>query len=185
MVSHQGGRILVELKAGVTSSTAKSNLTSAASSAVIRVAIEASAPTDEHRVMAILPRDNLLQRVDGFGQVRAMAANISQLLVCLSQSLPEPNFFLLDQYLLSAEQQQYRRRQYWLTRSIYSTSRGGSFRDCNAYTGRWGIQIVVSTSVKSGQGMDRFRQLAARNQVICVKRRIGRRKIIADPLVAT
>ncbi len=55
-------------------------------------------------VIARLPRDNLLQRQDGFGHVRAIAANVTQLIVCLAVE-PEPNRFLLDQYLLSAEQQ--------------------------------------------------------------------------------
>ncbi|MCP4188227.1 MAG: ribosome small subunit-dependent GTPase A, partial [Gammaproteobacteria bacterium] len=46
----------------------------------------------------------LLQRVDGFGQVKSVAANITQLFICLAVK-PEPNLFLLDQYLLVAEQQ--------------------------------------------------------------------------------
>ncbi len=61
--------------------------------------------TDQEAIIiAIQPRDNLLQRVDGFGQVKAVAANVTQLIICLSIE-PEPNLFLLDQYLLSAEQQ--------------------------------------------------------------------------------
>lgn len=55
-------------------------------------------------IVSILPRDNLLQRQDGFGQTKAIAANVSQLLICLALE-PAPNLFLLDQYLLSAEQQ--------------------------------------------------------------------------------
>lgn len=58
-------------------------------------------------IIAIQPRDNLLQRQDGFGQIKAVAANVTQLLICLSVE-PEPNIFLLDQYLLSAEQQNIR-----------------------------------------------------------------------------
>lgn len=55
-------------------------------------------------IIAIQPRDNLLRRVDGFGNIKSVAANVTQLLICLSVE-PEPNLFLLDQYLLSAEQQ--------------------------------------------------------------------------------
>lgn len=55
-------------------------------------------------IIAILPRHSFLQRLDGFGQVKAVAANVTQLLICLAVE-PEPNLFLLDQYLLSAEQQ--------------------------------------------------------------------------------
>ncbi len=56
-------------------------------------------------IIAIKNRNNLLQRLDGFGQFKAVAANVTQLLICLSIT-PEPNLFLLDQYLLAAEQQQ-------------------------------------------------------------------------------
>ena len=59
---------------------------------------------NETSIIAILPRDNLLQRLDGFGHVKAVAANVTQILICLSIE-PEPNLFLLDQFLLSAEQQ--------------------------------------------------------------------------------
>lgn len=55
-------------------------------------------------IIAILPRHSFLQRLDGFGQVKAVAANVTQLLICLAVE-PPPNLFLLDQYLLSAEQQ--------------------------------------------------------------------------------
>lgn len=58
-----------------------------------------------YSITAIHSRQNLLQRLDGFGHVKAVAANVTQLLICLSIE-PEPNLFLLDQYLLSAEQQQ-------------------------------------------------------------------------------
>ncbi len=72
VVSHQGGRILVELESGITvDCKIKSNL-----GAIVcgdRVAIETTT-NQEHRVLAILSRDNLLQRIDGFGQVRAVAA---------------------------------------------------------------------------------------------------------------
>lgn len=60
-------------------------------------------PEDEATVVAIQPRQNLLQRLDGFGQFKAVAANVTQLIICLAVR-PEPNLFLLDQYLLSAEQ---------------------------------------------------------------------------------
>ena len=102
VVSHQGGQLLVELdETAAVECKIKSNL-----GLIVcgdRVSVELT-PQQQYRVVAIADRDNLLQRVDGFGQVRAVAANISQLFVCLSVS-PEPNIFLLDQYLLSAEQQ--------------------------------------------------------------------------------
>lgn len=102
VISHQGGQVLVELQNGqVATCMIKSNLGNIVCGD--RVTIETTA-RQEFRVVGILPRDNLLQRVDGFGQIRSLAANISQLFVCLALT-PPPNLFLLDQYLLSAEQQ--------------------------------------------------------------------------------
>ncbi len=53
-------------------------------------------------IVAISERDNMIQRIDGFGKIHSVAANISQLVIFLSV-VPEPNIFLLDQYLASAE----------------------------------------------------------------------------------
>lgn len=53
-------------------------------------------------IAAINERNNIIQRVDGFGKIHSVAANISQLVIFLSV-VPEPNLFLLDQYLVSAE----------------------------------------------------------------------------------
>lgn len=53
-------------------------------------------------IAAIKERQNIIQRIDGFGKIHSVAANISQLVIFLSV-VPEPNLFLLDQYLVSAE----------------------------------------------------------------------------------
>jgi ribosome biogenesis GTPase len=153
VVSHQGGRILVELEPGLClECKIKSNLGSIVCGD--RVAIETDADS-EHRILAILPRDNLLQRVDGFGQVRPVAANISQLLVCLAVA-PEPNLFLLDQYLLSAEQQQIEAailvNKIDLLPGIEDPFEIGQIYRPLGYR-------VLHTSVKSGQGMDQFREM--------------------------
>jgi len=153
VVSHQGGRILVELAPGDTiDCKIKSNLGNIVCGD--RVAIETAA-NGEHRIMAILPRDNLLQRVDGFGQVRAVAANITQLLVCLAVN-PEPNLFLLDQYLLSAEQQEIE-AIILLNKIDLLVADTDPFEIGSIYR-PLGYQ-VVATSIKSGQGMTEFRQL--------------------------
>ena len=158
VVSHQGGQILVELESSDSiECKIKSNLGNIVCGD--RVAIESSA-NQGYRVMAILPRDNLLQRVDGFGQVRAVAANISQLFVCLSVS-PEPNLFLLDQYLLSAEQQQIE-VCILLNKVDLLTDRDDPFELQQTYQ-PMGYEIL-HTSVKTGLGMDRFKLLLP-NQV--------------------
>ena len=153
VVSHQGGRILVELEPGnCIECKIKSNLGNIVCGD--QVAIE-TASNQQHRVMAILPRENLLQRVDGFGQVRAVAANITQLLVCLSV-VPEPNLFLLDQYLLSAEQQAID-AVIVINKIDLLESAEDPFGIAEIYR-PLGYQ-VLGTSVKSNQGMPEFRQL--------------------------
>jgi ribosome biogenesis GTPase len=153
VVSHQGGRILVELEPGTAiDCKIKSNLGNIVCGD--QVAIE-TVNNDEHRVMAILPRENLLQRVDGFGQVRAVAANISQLLVCLAVA-PEPNQFLLDQYLLSAEQQDID-----VTIVINKIDLLASQDDPFGIAGIYrplGYEVIF-TSVKTDQGMSEFRHM--------------------------
>ena len=158
VISHQGSQILVESESGDNiECKIKSNLGNIVCGD--RVAIESSA-NQGHRVMAILPRDNLLQRVDGFGQVRAVAANISQLFVCLSVT-PEPNLFLLDQYLLSAEQQQI--KACILLNKIDLPVAGDDPFGLQQIYRPMGYDIVHS-SAKTGLGMDRFKRLLP-NQV--------------------
>ena len=153
VVSHQGGRILVELAPGdIIECRIKSNLGSIVCGD--RVAIEAG-PNDEHRAMAVLERDNLLQRIDGFGQVRAVAANISQLIVCLAVN-PEPNLLLLDQYLLSAEQQDID-AAIVINKIDLLPSRCDPFGIDSIYSPLG--YPVVATSVTSGAGMNEFCRL--------------------------
>lgn len=153
VVSHQGGRILVELESGNSiDCKIKSNLGSIVCGD--RVAIETTA-NQEHRVLAILERDNLLQRVDGFSQVRAVAANIGQLFVCLAVT-PEPNLYLLDQYLLSAEQQHIE-ACILLNKIDLLSDANDPFALASIYS-PLGYKLIL-TSVKTGQGMDEFTAL--------------------------
>lgn len=153
VVSHQGGRILVELEPGhCLECKFKSNLGSIVCGD--RVAVETGSG-GEHRAMAILPRQNLLQRVDGFGKARPVAANISQLLVCLAV-VPEPNLFLLDQYLLSAEQQGIEAAI--LINKIDMLAGAGDVFGIDEIYAPLGYP-VLRTSVKTGAGMQQFREL--------------------------
>ncbi len=153
VVSHQGGRIQVELEPGESlDCKIKSNLGTIVCGD--RVVVETGAG-GESRIMAVLPRDNLLQRVDGFGHVRAVAANITQLLVCLAV-VPEPNLFLLDQYLLSAEQQDIE-AVILLNKIDLLQDSDDPFGIASIYR-PLGYELLY-TSVKSGQGMAEFREI--------------------------
>ncbi len=158
VITHQGGRVLVELDQGdIVDCKIKSNLGTLVCGD--RVGLEIT-DQEERRVVAILERDNLLQRVDGFGQARAVAANVSQLIVCLAV-VPEPNLYLLDQYLLSAEQAQ-------IDACILLNKMDLAAEATNLF----GLEEIyqplgypiLRTSVKSGQGMKQFSEILV-NQV--------------------
>ncbi len=101
VIAHHGKQAKLELGDGsVVDSHIKTNLGSLVCGD--RVSVELTS-NDEYRIQSLVERDNLLERLDGFGQPRALAANITQLIVCLAAS-PPPNLLLLDQYLLTAEQ---------------------------------------------------------------------------------
>jgi ribosome biogenesis GTPase len=53
-------------------------------------------------VTALLKRDSVLSRPDYSGRAKALAANITQLVVVLAPA-PAPSAYLLDQYLVAAE----------------------------------------------------------------------------------
>ncbi len=155
VVSHQGGRILVELSSNeAIECRIKSNLGNIVCGD--RVAVEETGP-GQYRAVAILDRRNLLRRVDGFGQVRAVAANIDRLIVCLAVK-PEPNLFLLDQYLLSAEQQRIE-ACILLNKVDLAPARQDPF-DLHRIYGPLGYPIV-ETSVENGSGMAAFTALLA------------------------
>jgi len=101
VISHRGGEVEVEAADGESVYChIRTNLGAIVSGDRVVYRVQDNSPA----IIAIQPRDNLLQRQDGFGQVKNVAANVTQLLICLAIE-PEPNRFLLDQYLLSAEQQ--------------------------------------------------------------------------------
>ena len=102
VISHRGG--VIEVEPGDKRENIFCKLRSNLGAIVCGDRVVYQQQNSDPSIIAILPRDNLLQRLDGFGQVKAVAANVSQLLICLSIE-PEPNLFLLDQFLLSAEQQ--------------------------------------------------------------------------------
>ena len=154
VISHLGGQLLVELETGDSvECRIKSNLGNIVCGD--RVAVEQALPSG-YRVSALVTRDNLLQRVDGNGKVRAIAANITRLFVCLS-IVPEPNLFLLDQYLLSAEQQNIDTCILLNKIDLLKDSATDPFNLQRIYSAL--DYPVIQTSVKSGEGMNVFRNM--------------------------
>ncbi|MEM7562319.1 MAG: ribosome small subunit-dependent GTPase A [Pseudomonadota bacterium] len=102
VISHRGSLLRVELLSGETvEAKIKSNLGNIICGDQVTVE---TTPQNEQRVIAVTARSSLLQRKDGYGSTRPVAANISQLVICLSMR-PEPNLYMLDEYLHCAEQQ--------------------------------------------------------------------------------
>ena len=160
ILSHQGGQVLVETSAkGTIECLIKSNLGNIVCGD--RVAIEET-EQNEFRVVSVLPRDNLLQRIDGFNQVRPVAANITQLIICLSV-LPEPNFFLLDQYLLSAEQQGI--DSIIIFNKIDLDPDSAQLQRLREIYQPLGYQIIA-TSIKNGIGMDEIKLALNNNRSV-------------------
>lgn len=154
VISHHGGKIIVEAVEGeLIECVVRSNL-----GAIVcgdRVICE-STGNKEYRVIAILARENFLQRIDGFGAPKSVAANLSQLLICLSV-LPEPNLFLLDQYLISAEQQNIDAAIILNKLDLLPAFTKDPFSLETIYV-PLGYR-VLPVSVKSGQGMDQLRSV--------------------------
>ena len=151
VISHHGGKIVVEGKdTQLIECSVKSNLGTIVCGD--RVVYQKRRNT-EFRVMAILPRSNFLRRVDGSGTLKSVAANLTQILVCLSVK-PEPNLYLLDQYLISAEQQNI--NPVIILNKIELLPEG--FKDpfkIESIYQPLGYRVLF-TSVKSGQGMDQL-----------------------------
>ena len=157
VISHHGGKVVIEKLDGDTvECVVKSNLGAIVSGDRI---IYEQTTANEFRILAIQPRSNLLQRVDGFGQIKSVAANITQLFICLAVK-PEPNLFLLDQYLLVAEQQHI--EPVILLNKIDLLEGDQDVFGLNTIYAKLNYRIV-HISTKSGQGMDELKSLFDHN----------------------
>jgi ribosome biogenesis GTPase / thiamine phosphate phosphatase len=154
VISHRGGQIEVEAEHDHQNVMCKlrSNLGDIVCGDRVVYQIENDAPA----IIALLPRDNLLQRQDGFGHIKSVAANVTQLIICLSIE-PEPNFFLLDQYLLSAEQQSINAVIVLNKMDLNTHSNSDPF-DLKAIYQPMGYQ-VLHTSVHNPQSMENLQQV--------------------------
>jgi ribosome biogenesis GTPase len=151
VISHHGGEIIVETDdARIIECSVKSNLGAIVCGDRVVCEIKNNA---EFRVMAILPRHNFLQRVDGFGALKSVASNLTQILICLSVK-PEPNLYLLDQYLISAEQQDINPIIILNKIDLLSADAKDPFQIESIY--RPLGYTILFFSVKSEQGMDQL-----------------------------
>jgi ribosome biogenesis GTPase len=161
VISHHGGKIIVETTDMLSiECQVRSNLGTIVCGD--RVTCENTA-ANEYRVVAIQPRHNFLQRLDGFGQPKSVAANISQILICLAVK-PEPNLFLLDQYLVSAEQQDINAVIVLNKIDLLTEQEADPFRLESIYAPLG--YTVLSISVISGYGMNRLASVFDNNSSV-------------------
>ena len=152
VISHRGGEVEVETEQGqALFCHIRSNLGTIVCGDRVIYREEDGKPA----IIAILPRDNLLQRLDGFGQNKSVAANVTQLLICLAVE-PEPNRFLLDQYLLSAEQQGLETLIILNKIDLYQGSGADPFELRAVYQAQG--YAVLHTSIKQNHNVDLLQQ---------------------------
>lgn len=158
VISHHGGKIIVESEdRELIVCAVKSNL------GIIvcgDIAVYEQTQEAEYRVIAIQPRNNLLQRVDGFGHLKSVAANLTQLLICLAVK-PAPNLFLLDQYLLSAEQQKLSAVIVLNKADMLADDLADPFELESIYR-PLGYKVLLA-SVKTSNGMDQLKSVLDHN----------------------
>jgi ribosome biogenesis GTPase len=158
VISHHGGKIVVESPDDkLIVCAVKSNIGTIVCG---DIAVYEQTPESEYRVVAIRPRHNLLQRIDGFGHLKSVAANLSQLLICLAVK-PVPNLFLLDQYLLSAEQQKINAVIVLNKADMLEEGLADPFELKSIYQ-PLGYKVLLA-SVKTSNGMDELKSLLDHN----------------------
>lgn len=158
VISHRGGKIAVETSEGaLIECTVKTNLGAIVCGDNVKYE---KTPDGEYRVLAVEVRENLLRRLDGFDQIKTVAANLTQIFICLSVS-PEPNLLLLDQYLVSAEQQELNAIIILNKTDLLANSKTDFF-DLRSIYQTIGYEILY-ISTKTGQGIDELKSHLAEN----------------------
>jgi ribosome biogenesis GTPase len=107
---------------------------------------------DEGVVVAVEPRSTALSRPDYNGQDKAIAANITQLVVVLAAE-PEPTGYLLDQYLVAAERIGVKGLICLNKADLLDAAGQARFRERFAHYAAIGYPLV-QVSAKSEHGLD-------------------------------
>ena len=129
---------------------------------------------NEWVVVSVTERSSLLQRLDGFQQQKLVAANLSQMIVCLAIE-PEPNLFLLDQFLVAAEQQ--KMNIVIIVNKIDMNNNDSDPFEINKIYAELGYRII-HCSAKTGEGIDQLEQACiAKRSVISGVSGVGKSSI--------
>jgi ribosome biogenesis GTPase len=129
-------------------------------------------------VIAIQPRENVLSRPDFRGRLRPVAANIDLLLV-VSSWRPEPNWEMLDRYLVAAKQLPAEAiivMNKSDLRDEYATQEDGH---CLEEYSRIGYQVIHANAT-TGQGIDEIRAaLGDKTAILAGQSGVGKSSLIA------
>lgn len=129
-------------------------------------------------VTAIQPRENILSRPDFRGKVRGVAANIDLLLV-VSSWRPEPNWEMLDRYLIAAIQLPAEAiivMNKSDLRAEYATQDDGQ---CLEEYAQVGYQ-VIHANAKTGEGIETIRAaLGDKTAILAGQSGVGKSSLIA------
>lgn len=108
-------------------------------------------------VVAVQPRSTALSRPDVTGHEKAIAANITQIVIVLA-TRPEPTGYLLDQYLVAAEQIGVRGVICLNKADLLREDERTTFADRYAHYARIGYP-VIQVSAKTARGLAPLRAL--------------------------
>lgn len=129
-------------------------------------------------VTAMLPRENALSRPDFRGKLRAVAANVD-LLIVVSSWRPEPNWEMLDRYLVAARQLPAEALIVMNKADLRGEYATPDDEECLAEYSRIGYQ-VVHANAKTGQGIEDIRAaLGDKTAIFAGQSGVGKSSLIA------
>jgi ribosome biogenesis GTPase len=127
-------------------------------------------------VTAILPRHNLLQRLDPRGQIRPVAANLDQVVVVIARR-PPPQWPLVDRYLVAIEHLD-ARALLLVNKADLEPDPSDTQSGMEERYRQLGYP-VVHTSASSGLGLDDLRgELKGRTSILVGQSGVGKSSLI-------
>jgi ribosome biogenesis GTPase len=117
-------------------------------------------------VTAVKPRSNLLTKSGFGGAIKTVAANIDQLVIVVSV-MPRPNSYLIDRYLIAAENLPARAVIVVNKSDLIDAQSEDEIRQLTGLYQSIGYP-VLHTSVKSGEGLSELKQILDHSTSILV-----------------
>lgn len=140
-----------------------------------------AAPQQQGVVVALLPRDTVLSRPDSRGQLKMLAANISQIVI-VSAALPAPQPFFIDRYLVAAEHAGFHPLLVLNKSDLINADNQDEMQTLNQRYEKLGYR-VLTLSAKENQHLDSLKQqLEQHISVFVGQSGVGKSSLIAELL---